>query len=59
MYIGKKEIYTKSKLVIIKENKLIEYISFVLDFTDLIIIDNNLSYEFVNFIGHLTIYSKN
>ena len=59
MYIGKKEIYTKSKLAIIKENKIIEYLSLVLDFPDLIINDNNLSYEFVNFIGHLTIYSKN
>ena len=59
IYIGKKEIYTNNKLVIIKKNKITEYISFVLDYLDLIINDNNLSDEFESFMRHLTIYSKN
>ena len=59
VYIGKKEIYTNNKLVIIKKNKITEYISFVLDYLDLIINDNNLSDEFESFMRHLTIYSKN
>ena len=56
VYIGKKEIYTNNKLVIIKKNKITEYISFVLDYLDLIIYDNNLSDEFESFMRHLKLF---
>ena len=54
-----KDIYTYSKLLIIKENNMREYISIILVFLGRIVKHNNISEEFEMFIRNLTIYFEN
>ena len=54
-----KDIYTYSKLLIIKENNMREYISIILVFLGRIVKHNNISEEFESFIKNLTIYFEN